>query len=299
MRKIILVILFVAFAATAQTPPAPAQAPTAPAQAPATDNPELVQAVQQLAEGKHKEAIDALQRLMVGSPSELVYFHLGNAYLLAKDYRKAAATFADGAAKFPLSARLFNGAGLAYEQLFELKPAVEHYRRAGALDPTILYTGGGRYDAEFNAIYVPIVHDHRGLNSCSGRLYVDDQKIHFVVFIVVSGVGPGNDDSFEAPYSQIDTVEVDRKKGEQVMDYSLITLLTNLSGPRRRLATGEQSRVDLKFSFKKPIAGYRGNPWTKDDIKFFFIEPEVGERFVTYLETKDLKLTLRGSAAPK
>jgi tetratricopeptide (TPR) repeat protein len=272
---------------------------TASGQAPPTDNPELVQAVQQLAEGKYKEAIDVLQRLMVGSPSEPVYFHLGSAYLLAKDYRKAAAAFADGASKFPLSARLNNGAGLAYEQMLDLGPAVTHYRRANALDPTIIYTGGGRYDPEFDAIYIPVVHDHRGVNSCSGRLYVNDQKIHFVVYIVVSGYGPGNDDSFEAPYTQISEVEVDRKKGAQWVDYYIITLLTNLSGPRRRLATGEQSRVDLKFTFKQPIKGYRGNPWTKDDIKFFFIEPELGERFVKYLEGKDLKITLRSGGPVK
>lgn len=298
MRIRVLAALTVMFA-VALVPSSSGQDPAAPAQTPA-ENPELVKAVQQLADGKHKEAIDALTLLMVGSPSELVYFHLGNAYLLAKDYRKAAATFADGGAKFPLSARLFNGAGLAYEQLFELGPAVQHYRRAGALDPTIWYTGGGRYDPEFNAIYVPVVHDHRGLNSCSGRLYVDDQKIHFVVYIVVSGYGPGNDDSFEAPYTQISEVEVDRKRGEQLMaDYSIITLLTNLSGPKRRLATNEQARTDLKFSFRQPIKGYRGNPWTKDDIKFFFIEPEVGDRFMNYLKTKDLKIMMRGGGEVK
>lgn len=290
MRRTSLAILFALFMTVALT---------ASGQAPPTDNPELVQAVQQLAEGKYKEAIDVLQRLMVGSPSEPVYFHLGSAYLLAKDYRKAAAAFADGASKFPLSARLNNGAGLAYEQMLDLGPAVTHYRRANALDPTIIYTGGGRYDPEFDAIYIPVVHDHRGVNSCSGRLYVNDQKIHFVVYIVVSGYGPGNDDSFEAPYTQISEVEVDRKKGAQWVDYYIITLLTNLSGPRRRLATGEQSRVDLKFTFKQPIKGYRGNPWTKDDIKFFFIEPELGERFVKYLEGKDLKITLRSGGPVK
>ena len=102
MRKTILVILCVAFATAVQ-------APTLSGQAPGTDNPELVKAVQQLAEGKYPEAIKALQLLMVGSPSEQVYFHLANAYLLAKDYRQAAAAFADGASKFPLSARLENG----------------------------------------------------------------------------------------------------------------------------------------------------------------------------------------------
>ena len=114
---------------------------------------------------------------------------------------------------------------------------------------------------------------------------------------MVSGAGPGNDDSFEVPYTQIEQVEVDRKKGDQMQDYSLITLLTNLSGPRRRLASGEQSRVDLKFSFKEPIRGYRGNPWTKNDIKFFFIEPEMGEHFIKYLEARDVKITLRGGGA--
>jgi hypothetical protein len=77
------------------------------------------------------------------------------------------------------------------------------------------------------------------------------------------------------------------------VDYSIITLLTNQSGPRRRLAGGEESRVDLKFTFKQPIKGYRGNPWTKNDIKFFFIEPDSGERMVKFLATKDVKAAPR------
>jgi hypothetical protein len=109
----------------------------------------------------------------------------------------------------------------------------------------------------------------------------------------VSGFGRGNDDSFKAGYDQIASVEVDRKKGEMTNDYSILTLLTNLSGPRRRIASGEESRVDLKFTFKTPIAGYRGSPWTKTDIKFFFIEPEMGDKFIKFLENKQVRTTRR------
>lgn len=256
-------------------------------------NPELLKAVDQLAAGKHDEAIETLKQLLASDPSETAFFALGTAFMAKGNFERAAATYEDGVAQFPLSARLYNGAGIAHERQMNYPKAIALYRKAVALEPTIAYLGGGRYDPEFNAIYIPVVHDHRGVNFCSGRLYVDGEKMHFVVYHVISGWGQGNDDSFESPYANIAEVEVDRKKGEQYVDYGLYTLLTNLSGPRRRLATTEQSRIDLKFVFRKPVGGYRGNPWNKADIKFFFIEPETGEQFLKFLEGKDIKVYLR------
>jgi tetratricopeptide (TPR) repeat protein len=254
---------------------------------------DLAKAIDQTAQGNYDAAVALLERLKQGTPSEAVYYYLGNAHWQHKSWEKARAVFEEGIAAFPLSGRLHNAAALAYEQQFDLAKAVQYYRKALALDPTIAYTGGGRYDPEFRAIYIPIVHDHRGANSCSGRLYVDEQKLHFVVYIVASGWGIGNDDSFETTLSNIELVEVDRKKGQLANDYSLITLLTNLSGPRRRIASGEESRVDLKFVFKQPVKGYRGNEWTKSEIKFFFIEPEVGDRYLKFLEAREVKVVQR------
>jgi tetratricopeptide (TPR) repeat protein len=254
---------------------------------------ELLKAVDQLAAGKHDEGIDTLKQLLASDPSEQAFFTLGTAFLNKGSWDRAAATFEDGVAKYPLSARLYNGAGLANERQLLYPAAIGFYRKAVALEPTIAYTGGGRYDPEFDAIYLPVVHDHRGVNFCSGRLYVNGEKMHFVVYHVLSEWGQGNDDSFETPYANVSDVEIDRKAGEQYVDYGLFTLLTNLSGPRRRLSTTEQSRVDLKFIFRKPIAGYRGRPWTKNDIKFFFIEPEVGEQFIKFVERHDIKTFLR------
>lgn len=263
------------------------------AQPAAPANPELLKAVDQLAAGKHDEAIETLKQLLASDASETAFFALGTAFMNKGNFDRAAATFEDGVAQFPLSARLYNGAGLAYERMVNFPKAIALYRKAVALEPTIAYIGGGRYDPEFNAIYLPVVHDHRGVNFCSGRLYVDGEGMHFVVYHVLSEWGQGNDDSFETPYTNITEIEVDRKKGEQYVDYGLFTLLTNLSGPRRRLSTTDQSRIDLKFIFRKPIAGYRGKPWTKNDIKFFFIDPDVGEQFLKFLEGHDIKVYLR------
>ncbi len=58
-------------------------------------------------------------------------------------------------------------------------------------------------------------------------------------------------------------------------------------------AAGEEARVDLKFTFTQPIKGYRGGAWAKEEIKFFFIEPENGDRLLKFLESKDVKSTLR------
>jgi hypothetical protein len=256
-------------------------------------HPEMLKAIDLLAQGKASEAIPVLEKLTVAAPSEDAYFALGNAFVLVKNWDRAVGAFEDGAAKFPLSARLWNGAALVYERRMDVARAISLYRRAVAIDPNIAYTGGGRYDPEFDAIYVPVVHDHRGANSCLGRLYIYPGKIHYVVYIVASGAGPGNDDSFETPFGNISNVEVDRKKGEQMNDYSLLTMLTNQTSQKRRLAAGEEARVDLKFTFAEPIRGYRGNGWTKPDIKFFFIEPENGDRLLKYLESKDVKSRLR------
>lgn len=256
-------------------------------------NPELLKAIDLLAQGKAAEAIPVLERLTVDAPSESAYFALGNAFLLEKKWDRAVGAFEDGAAKFPLSARLWNGAAVVYEQRMDVGRAISLYRRAVAIDPTIAFTGGGRYDPDFDAIYIPVVHDHRGANSCLGRLYIYPDKLHYVVYIVASGAGLGNDDSFESPFANISNIEVDRKKGQQMYDYSLLTMLTNQTSQRRRLAAGEEARVDLKFTFKQPIKGYRGGPWTKEDIKFFFIEPENGDRLLKFLESKDVKSSLR------
>jgi tetratricopeptide (TPR) repeat protein len=256
-------------------------------------NPEMLKAIDLLAQGKAAEAVPVLEKLTVDAPSEDAYFALGNAFVLVGKWDRAVGAFEDGAGKFPLSARLWNGAAVVYERRMDVARAISLYRRAVAIDPTIAFTGGGRYDPDFDAVYIPVVHDHRGANSCLGRLYVYPDKLHYVVYIVASGAGLGNDDSFETQFSNISEIEVDRKKGQQMYDYSLLTMLTNQTSQRRRLAAGEEARVDLKFSFKQPIKGYRGGPWTKQDIKFFFIEPENGDRLLKYLESKDVKSTLR------
>jgi hypothetical protein len=117
--------------------------------------------------------------------------------------------------------------------------------------------------------------------------------MHYVVYFVASGVGPGKDDSFRLPMENLTFVEVDRKEGQLSYDYSILTLLTNLSGPRRRIADDEQTRVDMKFVPEGGLHGYRGKPWTKKDIKFFFIEPETGEKFVTYLKERGIRVEKR------
>lgn len=254
----------------------------------------LAQAVDKIVAKDHQAAIELLQPLaLVANPREDAFYYLGSAYTGAGDHRKAAATFADGASKFPLSARLHNAAAKAYEELFDLGMAVRYYRRTLALDPVVFYTGGGRYDAEFDAIYIPAVHDHRGMNSCGGRIYINDEEMHYVVYYVASGRGPGRDDSFRLPLDNLTFVEVDRKKGKQLADYSIMTMLFNLSGPRRRIAAGEQTRVDLKFVPEGGIHGYRGKPWKKKDIKFFFIEPEMGEKLVAYLKKRGIRVEKR------
>lgn len=281
LRYIVLVsaiCVFTATAASAQT---------------AAVNPDLAKVADLLGQKKYAEAIPLLEKLTADSPSEEAFYSLGNAYAHEKRWDRAIATYQDGAARYPFSSRLWNAAGLVYEQQFNLAKAIQAYRKAYALDPTLVAVGSGRYDPEFDALYIPVVHDHRGVNACAGRLYVYPDKIHYVVYHVVSGFGPGNDDSFEAPLTQISSVEVDRKKGEQAVDYSIITLLTNQSGTRRRIASGEEARIDLKFSFTTPIKGYRGAPWTKADIKFFFIEPETGESLLKYFESRDVKSTQR------
>ena len=255
-------------------------------------NPEMLKAIDLLAQGKAAEAIPVLEKLTVDTPSEDAYFALGNAFVLINNPDRAVGAFEDGAAKFPLSARLWNGAAVVYERRMDVARAISLYRRAVAIDPTIAFTGGGRYDPDFDAVYIPVVHDHRGANSCLGRLYIYPDKLHYVVYIVASGV-LGNDDSFETPLANISNVEVDRKKGQQMHDYSILTMLTNQTSQRRRLAAGEEARVDLKFTFTQLIKGYRGGSWTKEDIKFFFIEPENGDRLLKFLESKDVKSTLR------
>src|ERR1700752_2023713 len=97
MRKMALLILLLSVSALAQQPA------------------EIDQALEKIAQGKHAEAIPVLERLMVSSPGEPVYYHLGGAYIHEKNWAKAAATYEDGAARYPLSARLNYAAGLANE----------------------------------------------------------------------------------------------------------------------------------------------------------------------------------------
>jgi len=253
----------------------------------------LVRAVDLLVEEDSAESIQALKALLDESASEENFYILGNAYSNEKKWEEAAGIFRAGCEKHPLSARLHNGAALALEKQFKIQEAIGFYRRTTALDAQIVYTGGGRYDPDFDAIYIPVVHDHRGANSCSGRLYITDKAMHYVVYIVASGFGKGNDDSFVIDWDSIEYVEVDKKKGEQMNDYSIITLLTNLSGPRRRMSSNEDTRIDLKFVFKGRIEGYRGKSWSKKDIKFFFIEPEVGAQFLAFLESQGVRTQMR------
>lgn len=281
MRLLALVLIGISLCAAAQS------APSA----------EVVKAIDLLSANKANDAAKILEQQMVTAPSEEVYFYLGNAYWVMENLNKAGAAYEDGLAKFPLSARLANAAGRVAEEKFDVPHALQLYRRAVALEPQIAYTGGGRYDPENDAIYIPVVHDHRGANACVGRLYVNETGIHYVVYEVWSGYGLGNDDSFKSLFTNITGREVDRKKGEnQFADYRFIANLSGMSGPRRRIASGEENRVDIKFYFKEPISGYRGKPWTKQDIKFFFVEPEIGERFLKYL---DAKAGTKDGPAPK
>jgi tetratricopeptide (TPR) repeat protein len=263
------------------------------AQAGQAPDADLLKAIDSLVAGKTEDAIPLLEKAAAAAPSEQIYLWLGKAYIDDKKPELALSMFQKGVAAFPTSARLWYMIGQMYEANMDPANAIPAYHRASVLDPPIVYTNSGRYDPDFDALYLPVVHDHRGANSCVGRLYVTNDKMHFVVYHVVSGWGQGNDDSFETPYSNISNVEVDRKSGTQWNDYSILTLLTNQSGTRRRIGTGEEARIDLKFTFDSPIHGYRGKPWDKNDIKFFFIEPENGEKLLKFLETKGVKTQLR------
>ena len=250
---------------------------------------ELLGAIDALVAKKTDEAIPQLEKLAAAAPSEQLYMWLGKAYIDAKKPELALSMFEKGVKSFPISAKLWYMIGQMHELSMDPSNAIPAYRKASVLDPPIIYANSGRYDPDFDALYIPVVHDHRGANSCVGRLYVTADKMHYVVYHVASGWGLGNDDSFEVPYSNISDVEVDRKSGQQAFDYGILTLLTNQSGTRRRIATGEEARIDLKFTFDSPVRGYRGKPWDKPDIKFFFIEPENGESFLKFLQSRGLK----------
>ena len=264
---------------------------SAPVSVQSADTPsaELQSAIDSLVAKKTDEAIPQLEKLAEAAPSEQLYLWLGKAYIDAKQPELARSIFEKGIKSFPISAKLWYMVGQMHEANMDPVNAIPAYRRASVLDPPIIYINSGRYDPDFDALYIPVVHDHRGANSCVGRLYVTAEKMHFVVYHVASGWGLGNDDSFEVSYSNISGVEIDRKSGQQMYDYSLLTLLTNQSGTRRRIDIGEEARIDLKFTFDSPIRGYRGKPWDKPDIKFFFIEPEKGELFLKFLQAKGLK----------
>lgn len=256
--------------------------------------PALRSAIHQVASGERDAAIKTLQLMAErGSATEVSYFILGNLYAQRKDWARAASTFVSGAERFPLSARLHNGAGEAYEEQFALTKAIRYYRQAVALDPVIIYSGGGHYDPEFDAIYTPVVHDHRRRNSCGGRLYMTEEKFHYVVYYVSSSWSRGKDDSFELRYSDLQTVEVNRKRGGQPYGFTLGALFTNPRGRRRRIANDEPSRLDLKLIPKDKIRGYRGTPWEKDSVKLFFMDPAAGEKFLALLKSRGVHTTLR------
>jgi tetratricopeptide (TPR) repeat protein len=267
-------------------------APVARAQGGAV-SPDLAKASDLISQNKHGEALPLLQKAVAQESSEAAYVLLGNALLHEKQRDRALQVFQEGTTRYPMSARLWNAVGLQHEAAFNLPKAVEAYRRAVALEVSMAALGGGRYDQEFDTLYIPVVHDHRGANSCAGRVYVYDDKIHYVVYHVASGIGLGNDDSFETPFTNIAELEVDRKKGAQAFDYSIITLITNQSSARRRIASGDESRLDLKFTFGTPIHGYRGNAWTKAELKFFFVEPETGESLLKFMEAHKVKSVVR------
>ena len=70
-------------------------------------NPEMLKAIDLLAQGKAAAAIPVLEKLTMDAPSENAYFALGNAFVLEAKWDRAVGAFEDGAAKFPLSARLW------------------------------------------------------------------------------------------------------------------------------------------------------------------------------------------------
>ena len=256
-------------------------------------NPDLARATDLLGQNKYGDALPLLEKVVAQDGTEQAFLLYGNALQHEKQGDKALKVYQDGAARHPLSARLWNAIGLFHEHKFDLTNAVSAYRRAFALDASVTATAGGRYDPEFDAVYIPVVHDHRGANACAGRIYVLGDKLHYVVYHVVSGAGLGNDDSFETPFTNIAEIEVDRKKGAQAFDYSIITLITNQSALRRRISSGDEARIDLKLTFGSPIHGYRGGSWTKAELKFFFVEPESGEQLLKYLEAHNVKSVVR------
>ncbi len=254
--------------------------------------PDLSKALQAYADGDYESALSVLEHLMLESPREDTYYLFGNALFNRKDWKKAAAVYADGAIRFPLSAKLHHAAGIAYAESFQFGEAIRHYRQAYLLDPLIVNQGGARFDPHLDAIYIPAMHDHRGARNCQGRLFISETEIHFVAYLTTGG----DDDSIRIKYTDIESVEIDRKKGGGVFaftaQYSAAMLLANLRGPRRLILPDEYSRLDLKFTFKNSLPGYRGS-WKKESFKFFFLETELGDLFLNFLEQKEVRTHLR------
>lgn len=248
----------------------------------------LTAAVQLIAAGQKAEGIKILESEILNNPSESAYYILGNAYMQQSQYAKAAELYAKGAEQFPLSARLHYAAGNAYEQQFIIDKALKGYRAAFALDPGRIYSGIGHYDPEFDGIFLSAVHDHAGARNCQGRLFVDSEQLHYVAYLTTGG----DDDSFKVKYSNIKSVEVDRKKGAGGFTSQyllLLNLINNLTTPRRLVFPDEIGRIDIKFEFDSPVEGYRSK-WKKDSFKFFFLEVGTAEGFVKYLGQKGLKV---------
>lgn len=259
----------------------------------ADEPPSPVPGIEALEKSQFDSSIAHFKKMLEANPAQPdILFYLGSAYLKAGKFDRAAEIYRDGTAQQPLDPRFHYFLGWAFERMGDYAAAIRAYQRAVTLDPSYQSLGLGRYDALGNAIFFTAVHDHAGFKACAGRFLFDGQHIEFLPQVAI---GATKDDTFETDLSNVRKVEIDRKTSVMA-DYAIVAMIANLPttpGLRKR---GEIQRVDLKFYFKQPIKASRSD-WTKEDIKFFFVEAEYAEKLIDYLKKAGVETILRSGSA--